>query len=313
MRTTSDVVTTTNLSIGRRRQGKVRDVYEIPAGDGRGPLVLMVASDRLSAFDVVLPTAIPRKGVLLTDLAERWFNWLREKAIVADHVVSTDPADVPGLDEAERDLIRGRMMLGRAARVVPIECVARGYLAGSGWVEYEQTGKVCGVELPPGLRKADALPAPIFTPATKAETGHDENIDFDRACSIAGSEVMERLRDLTLRIYREAAAHARDRGVLLADTKFEFGFALDESGEPTDELLLVDEVLTPDSSRYWPAERYEPGREQESFDKQFVRNYLLELVNAGRWDKTDPGPELPADIVAKTIERYEEARRRLFG
>jgi phosphoribosylaminoimidazole-succinocarboxamide synthase len=195
--------------------------------------------------------------------------------------------------------------------VVPIECVARGYLAGSGWNEYRADGTVCGIALPPGLRQCDRLPEPIFTPATKAEEGHDENISFERACELVGRPLMERLRALTLAVYSAAAEHARAHGVILADTKFEFGFAIGPDGRPTDELLLVDEVLTPDSSRYWPADDYAPGRDQQSYDKQFVRNHLLELVAAKRWNKEAPGPELPADVVAATLARYEEALARL--
>ncbi|MCH7602380.1 MAG: phosphoribosylaminoimidazolesuccinocarboxamide synthase, partial [Planctomycetes bacterium] len=188
-----------------------------------------------------------------------------------------------------------------------------GYITGSGWVEYGQSQSVCGISLAPGLQQCEKLPEPIFTPATKADVGHDENIDFERACGIAGREVMERLRDISLRIYSEGAAYALSRGIILADTKFEFGYALDDSGQRTDEIILIDEVLTPDSSRFWPAEDYAPGRDQDSFDKQYVRNYLLELVKAGTWDKTPPGPELPETIVTNTLARYREAGQRLFG
>ncbi len=205
------------------------------------------------------------------------------------------------------------MMLGRSARVIPVEFVVRGYLAGSGWNEYEQSQSVCGIKLPGGLKRAGRLPEPIFTPATKATSGHDQNIDFERACQIAGRAAMETLRDISVRIYEAAARHAEAKGLILADTKFEFGYALDKTGEPTDELILIDEVLTPDSPRFWPADRYEPGREQENVDKQFVRNYLLELVEAGRWDKSPPGPVLPVEITASTRARYLEARDRLFG
>jgi phosphoribosylaminoimidazole-succinocarboxamide synthase len=204
-------------------------------------------------------------------------------------------------------------MVARCAKVVPIECVVRGYLAGSGWMEYQQTQTVCGIRLPAGLRQCDRLPEPIFTPATKADVGHDENIDFDRACAIAGRDLMERLREISLALYAMAARHSETRGIILADTKFEFGHALDANGNPTHELLLIDEVLTPDSSRFWPANGYEPGRDQESFDKQYLRNYLLGLVKAGRWAKQPPGPELPDDIVRSTFHRYEEARDRLFA
>jgi phosphoribosylaminoimidazole-succinocarboxamide synthase len=197
--------------------------------------------------------------------------------------------------------------------VVPIEFVVRGYLAGSGWVEYQQAQTVCGIRLPAGLRQCDRLPQPIFTPATKEDVGHDQNIDFERACAIAGRPLMERLRDVSLAVYELGARHAEQRGIILADTKFEFGHALDTAGKPTDELILIDEVLTPDSSRFWPADQYQPGRDQDSFDKQYLRNYLLELVKAGKWAKQPPGPQLPDDVVRNTLRRYEEARDRLLN
>ena len=300
----------TNLPLPDRRQGKVRDVYRVPVEDGPDQ-VLIVATDRISAFDVIMPTPIPGKGRLLTEVSLAWFQFVRNLGLVSDHLVSVDPADVPGLDDADRKMLEGRMMLCRSAKVVPVECVARGYLAGSGAIEYERTGMVCGVPLPEGLVLASKLPEAIFTPATKAEHGHDQNITFEQSVEIAGHARMSRLRDLTLQIYEAAAEYALDHGVILADTKFEFGYALDEDGQPTDDLLLVDEVLTPDSSRYWPQEEYEVGREQDSFDKQFVRNYLLELVEEGTWDREPPGPELPSDIVARTMDRYREAATRL--
>lgn len=306
-------VFSTDLKLPNRRQGKVRDIYDVPGDRGNPARLLIVASDRISAFDVVLPAPIPGKGRLLTDISLRWFELIRSLDIVGDHLVSTDAASVPGLSAADRALIQGRMMLVRAARVVPIECVVRGYLAGSGWVEYQDSQSVCGIKLPKGLRQCDRLPEPVFTPATKATVGHDENIDFERASSIAGSDVMKRLREISIRIYEAAAAHAEDRGIILADTKFEFGFALDAGGKPTSELLLVDEVLTPDSSRFWPADEYQPGRDQRSFDKQYVRDYLLSLVKAGKWHKQPPGPELPAEIVRNTLAKYVDARDRLFG
>jgi phosphoribosylaminoimidazole-succinocarboxamide synthase len=308
----SDAVFETHLPLPDRRQGKVRDVYRVPTTLGPDQ-VLIVATDRLSAFDVVMPTAIPGKGRLLTEVSLGWFHFIRDLDLIGDHLISTDPNDVPGLSDHDRELIEGRMMLCRAVEVVPIECVARGYLAGSGWNEYRANNTVCGIELPEGLVRCGKLPQTIFTPATKATEGHDENIDFARACDIAGEALMERLRDLTLAIYDAAADYAAARGVILADTKFEFGHALDFDGQPTGDLLICDEVLTPDSSRYWPAEDYESGREQASFDKQFVRNHLLELVERGDWDKEPPGPELPADIVEKTMDRYREAAHRLFG
>lgn len=307
-----------DLPLLDRREGKVRDIYTLPADAGHPPRILIIATDRISAFDVVMPTPIPGKGQLLTSISVDWFNWLRDCDLltrhgVADHLLTTDAADVPRLTDNQRQSIAKRIMIGRAARVIPVECVVRGYLAGSGWNEYQQVGSVCGVTLPADLERSGKLPEPIFTPATKADVGHDENIDFDRACDIAGRDVMRRLRALSIDIYAAAAEYAAERGIILADTKFEFGYAVDARGDATDELLLVDEILTPDSSRFWPAESYEPGREQESFDKQYVRNYLLSLVEAGQWDKSPPGPELPDDIVANTRKRYEEAARRLFG
>ncbi|UCD76669.1 MAG: phosphoribosylaminoimidazolesuccinocarboxamide synthase [Phycisphaerales bacterium] len=309
----ADPVITTDLPLPGRRQGKIRDVYRVPASPDEPRRFLIVATDRMSAFDVVLPTAIPGKGKMLTDISTSWFEFIRWLEIIPDHFISTDPREVSALDAFDRALVSGRMMLCRAAEVVPIECVVRGYLAGSGWKEYQQNGTVCGISLPAGLKQCQKLPEPIFTPSTKAEVGHDENISFEEACKVAGREVMERLRDASLAIYKAGAEHAEKRGILLADTKFEFGFALDAEGNPTEELLLIDEILTPDSSRFWPADEYEPGRDQMSFDKQYLRNYLQELVDAGKWDKTDPGPELPENIVTNTLARYVEARNRLFG
>ncbi len=311
----------TNLSLPGRRRGKVRDVYEIPGTAGEASRLLIVASDRISAFDVVMPTPIAGKGAVLTEIATKWFRWIELKGLAKTHLISTDVEDVPGLSAAERESLRGRVTIGRKCRVVPVECVARGYLAGSGWVDYQKTGTVCGVKLRPGLRTGDRLEdaqgrfAPIFTPATKEELGkHDENISYEQACAIAGEDVMRRLRDATLAIYSAAHEHALSRGVILADTKFEWGFPLDARGEPTGEgPILVDEALTPDSSRYWPKEDWRPGREQPSYDKQYLREYLLELVAAGKWGKQAPGPELPEAIVRNTLAKYEEARRRLFG
>jgi len=302
----------TDLPLPDRREGKVRDVYRLPASPGHAPRVLIVATDRVSAFDVVLPTGLPGKGRLLTGISTAWFDFVRKLDLIGDHLITTDAGQIPDLTEAQRAEINGRITLGRAAEVIPIEFVVRGYLAGSGWVEYGRTQTVCSVPLPAGLVKSDRLPEPIFTPATKAEEGHDENIDFDRACAIAGREVMERLRTVSLAIYTAAAAHAESRGIILADTKFEFGYAIGDDGNRTDEIILIDEVLTPDSSRFWPADEYEPGREQNSFDKQIVRNHLQELTDAGTWDKTPPGPELPESVVKRTIARYEEAFRLLF-
>jgi phosphoribosylaminoimidazole-succinocarboxamide synthase len=264
MTTLADAVFETHLPLPGRRQGKVRDVYQVPVAPGQAPRLLVVATDRVSAFDVVMPTPIPGKGRLLTEISLAWFRQLRAHAFVPDHLLGTDPADVPGLGEADRAMLAGRSMLCRAAKVVPIECVARGYLAGSGWEEYRASGTVCGVRLPAGLERSAELPEPIFTPATKAESGHDENVTFDQAAAAVGGEVMERLR-----------------------------------------------ALTPDSSRYWPLAGYAPGRDQPSFDKQYLRNWLLELVAKGAWHKAPPGPELPADVVEATVAKYREAARLL--
>lgn len=311
--TSANPVYQTKLPLPNRRQGKVRDIYALPPSGGKPGRVVIVATDRISAFDVVLPTPVPGKGKLLTEISVHWFEFIRKLGLVGDHLISTDPADLPDLSPVDRELLEGRVMIGRAAKVIPIECVARGYITGSGWTEYQQTGKVCGIDLPKNLRECEQLPQPIFTPATKADVGHDENIDFDTAARVVGRPLMEKLRDLTLRIYSEAAAYARTRGIIMADTKFEFGWALDAKGQPTDEVILIDEVLTPDSSRFWPASEFQPGRNQRSFDKQYVRDYLQGLVKAGQWDKTPPGPPLPEEIVRNTLARYEEARDRLFG
>ena len=307
----------TDLPYPGRREGKVRDVYSIPQADsGALPRILIVATDRISAFDVVLPTPIPGKGRILTTIATQWFAWIEERGLCQSHVLSTDAGDLPGLADWQRKSLEGRITIGRACRVVPIECVVRGYLAGSGWAEYRETGAISGVSLPAGLARGDRLPEPIFTPATKAAVGeHDENIDFDRACEIAGRPMMERLRGMSLAIFNAASELALGRGVVLADTKFEFGVPLGPDGEPTDgEPILIDEALTPDSSRYWPADACgKPGVEPPSLDKQLVRDYLLGLIEAGRWDKAAPGPELPGSVVTETIRRYERAREALFG
>ena len=302
----------TDVSLPNRRQGKVRDLYDIPGPAGEPDRLLIVASDRLSAFDVVLPTPFPGKGRLLTEISQNWFRWIERQGFIAHHVLSTDPADLP-ISSDEQAPLRGRIMICRKTRVVPIECVARGYITGSGWKDYQRTGAVCGIKLPEGLRQCDKLPEPIFTPATKATVGHDENISIEEAAASVGTGLMNRLRDLTLEMYSKGADYAAERGIIMADTKFEFGQVLDEAGQPTDELILIDEVLTPDSSRFWPMNQYEPGRDQESFDKQFVRNFLEGIVADGNWDKTPPGPEIPDHIVEQTVAKYEEARERLFG
>ncbi|HWB20553.1 MAG TPA: phosphoribosylaminoimidazolesuccinocarboxamide synthase [Phycisphaerales bacterium] len=316
----------THLPLPDRRQGKVRDVYTIPAQGSTPPRLLIVATDRLSAFDVVLPTPIPGKGKMLTKISLEWFAFIRKLGIIPDHLISTDPADVPGLTTDQRRSLEGRIMITRAAQVVPIEFVVRGYLAGSGWAEYTKSQTVCGIHLPAGLKKAEKIPSigvagtsgsteggPIFTPATKASVGHDENISFEQACQAVGTSTMMKLRDVSIRTYKAAADFAATKGIILADTKFEFGHALDANGKPTSELMLIDEVLTPDSSRFWPADSHNPGAEPPSFDKQFVRNYLEGLVAKGGWNKTYPGPALPNDVVTKTQEKYQEAYERLFG
>ena len=312
-----DAVFETRLDLPERRRGKVRDVYRVPVSGGPDR-VLMVATDRLSAFDVVLPTPIPGKGRLLTGIAAFWLRWIESRGLARTHLVSTDAGDLP--DQAfregwtRRSELEGRVTIGTRCRVVPVECVVRGYLEGSGLKDYRDTGSVCGVSLPGGLRQCDRLPEPIFTPATKAEEGHDENIGFDAAGDLVGRELMETLRERSVAIYREASAYALERGIIIADTKFEFGLAVDDGDRVIDEdPILIDEALTPDSSRFWPADEYEPGRAQRSFDKQFVREYLQGLADKGHWDKTDPGPELPEDVVRGTLARYREARDRLVG
>ncbi|MEE9403303.1 MAG: phosphoribosylaminoimidazolesuccinocarboxamide synthase [Algisphaera sp.] len=310
----SNVLLECDLPLPAHRKGKVRDVYDVMMTDGT-PATLLVASDRLSAFDVVMPTGIPGKGAVLTQLSKFWFDLILQKLgdAVPHHLLSVEADDIVGLTESQRAPLRGRVMLGRRADVVPIECVARGYLAGSGWKEYQATQTVCGVALPAGLKQCDRLPEPIFTPATKAATGHDENVSFEVAAGLVGVELMTRLRDTTLKLYELGRDHAATCGIVLADTKFEFGFPLDAQGHSGDAPILIDEVMTPDSSRFWPAESYEPGRDQDSFDKQFVRNHLQKLVDQRLWDKEPPGPTLPDDVVAGTQEKYEKAYEALTG
>ncbi len=309
----------TDLRLPDRREGKVRDVYRMP-GEAK---IAIVATDRLSAFDVVMPTPIPGKGRLLTEVAAFWLRFIADRGLCATHLISTDAECLPEAaftgTMVGRAELEGRVTIGRLCRVLPIEFVVRGYLEGSGWQDYRHSGSVCGVSLLAGLRQCDRLPRPIFTPATKAEGGqHDLNIDAGAAARIvdpiAGAGVTERLAETAIRIYEAASEYAAGRGVLIADTKFEFGLPLDASGRPTGEgPILIDEALTPDSSRFWPADRYEPGRPQASFDKQFVREYLLDLVERGRWDKSPPGPELPGEVVQGTLDRYREVRDRLIG
>ncbi|MGI8784718.1 MAG: phosphoribosylaminoimidazolesuccinocarboxamide synthase [Acidobacteriota bacterium] len=277
------------------RRGKVRDVYEV---DERQ--LLFVASDRISAFDCVLPQGIPFKGKVLNQLSVFWFGKLRE--IVSDHFLTDRIQEYPAVLQNYRDQLAGRSMLVRRTRPLPVECVVRGYLAGSGWKEYRQSGSVCGLKLPQGLKESSRLPAPIFTPSTKAEVGHDENISFEITTEMVGRELAEEIRDLSLALYTRAADYAAGRGIVICDTKFEFG--VDEQG-----VRLIDEVLTPDSSRFWPADQYRPGRPQPSFDKQYVRDYLETLD----WDKKPPAPPLPAEVVTATARRYLEAYRQLTG
>ena len=278
------------------RRGKVRDLYDC------GSALLMVATDRISAFDYVLGSGIPDKGRILTQLSAFWFE--RTGGIVPNHVISTGDARLPAASGSHmRDLLEGRSMLVRKTTPLPIECVARGYLSGSGWKDYQATGAVCGITLPAGLAESDRLPEPIFTPATKADSGHDLNISASEAAAVVGKELLDRLERLTLELYAFGVNHADSRGIVLADTKFEFGLT------DTGELLLIDEVLTPDSSRYWPRDTYRPGGPQLSFDKQFVRDYLESI----RWNKQPPVPSLPDDVVARTRGKYLEAYRRLTG
>ena len=280
-------------------RGKVRDIYDL-SGWAKAGRLLIVVTDRISAFDVVMPNGIPYKGVVLTEISRFWFEKFAD--LVANHMISCSLADLPPAFAENPDTFAGRCMLVHKADVVPIECVVRGYLAGSGWKEYKDNGTVCGIKLPVGLKQCDKLPEPIFTPATKATSGHDENISFEQACQVGGKELITKLRQLSIQLYSQAAHYAADRGIIIADTKFEWGM-LDGK------VMLIDEALTPDSSRFWPADQYQPGRDQSSFDKQYVRNYLEGLD----WDKTPPGPELPDHVVAGTEKRYTEAYERLTG
>jgi phosphoribosylaminoimidazole-succinocarboxamide synthase len=279
--------------IAKLRSGKVREVFDL------GDTLLFVATDRLSAFDVILPDPIPQKGAVLNQISAFWF---RRFTFVKNHLVTYDVAEFPAELAPFRDQLRGRSMIVRKTKPLPVECVVRGYLAGSGWKEYQHSGSVSGVALPTGLKLASQLPEPIFTPSTKAEAGHDENIDWEKCCAALGRDVAERVKDFSLKIYEAGRQHAAQRGIIVADTKFEFGLL-------GDELLLIDECLTPDSSRFWPADRYAVGQSPPSFDKQFVRDYLETLD----WNKTPPGPKLPAEIIEKTAAKYREAFERLTG
>ena len=275
--------------------GKVRDVYQLDA-----ERLLFVATDRISAFDYVLATGIPHKGHVLSQISLFWFDFLSD--IVPNHLITADVNRYPQTLHKYADQLRGRSMVVQRAKMFPVECVVRGYISGSAWKEYKATGKVCGIELPAGLRESEALPQPIFTPSTKAASGHDENISFTKMCEIVGTEAASTLRDLTLRIYKKAADYARQRGIIIADTKFEFG-------RTAKGITLADEVLTPDSSRFWPADTYAPGRPQESYDKQYVRDYLEEI----RWNKQPPAPALPAEVALRTSEKYLDAYLQITG
>jgi phosphoribosylaminoimidazole-succinocarboxamide synthase len=286
------------------RQGKVRDIYDF------GERLLIVATDRISAFDYVLGSGIPDKGKVLTQISSFWFE--RMQPIVANHLLSTTPASYPGEARRAADLLQGRSMLVTRTEPLPIECVARGYLSGSGWKDYAATGEVSGIRLPKAMNESDRLAEPIFTPATKAQSGHDINISEKDAAELVGRRVLDRVKELTLRLYAEGAAHAESCGIIVADTKFEFGLVPVEDGDGRpveDRIILIDEVLTPDSSRFWPQDSYKPGGAQKSFDKQFVRDYLERI----RWNKQPPVPSLPDDVVAKTREKYVEAFQRLTG
>jgi phosphoribosylaminoimidazole-succinocarboxamide synthase len=290
------LVDTAFPSLTLHRRGKVRDVYDVDPHR-----LLIVATDRISAFDYVLGSGIPDKGRVLTQLSAFWFDFVGD--LVPHQVLAIDVAEYPASLQPYADMLRGRSMLVRRTTPLAIECVARGYLSGSGWKDYQATGRLCGIDLPPGLRESDVLPEPIFTPATKAASGHDENISEAEAAAIVGPERLTQVRALTLALYRRGAAHAASRGIILADTKFEFGVS--ESGE----LLLIDEVMTPDSSRFWPADVWKPGGPQPSFDKQYVRDYLESI----RWNKQPPVPSLPDDVVMRTRAKYLDAHRRLTG
>jgi phosphoribosylaminoimidazole-succinocarboxamide synthase len=282
------------------RQGKVRDIYDF------GPQLLIVATDRISAFDYILGSGIPDKGKVLTQISCFWFD--RMRAVVPNHIISTDPAAYPADARPYAAMLAGRSMLVTTTEPLPIECVARGYLSGSGWKDYQATGAVCGVQLPSGLRESDRLPQPIFTPATKATSGHDINISEAEAAALVGHAVLDKVKALTLRIYAEGVAYAEKLGIIIADTKFEFGI-LPGAGQPEDRIILIDEVLTPDSSRFWPQDGYKPGGAQPSYDKQFVRDYLESI----KWNKQPPVPSLPPDVIAKTRDKYVEAYHRLTG
>jgi len=289
-----NVVVKTDLPLKIFKKGKVRDVYEV---DDK---LLLVATDRISAFDHVLHEPIPNKGICLTQISRFWFEYFRD--IVPNHMISADVSKYP--DELQKfgDILNGRSMLVKKADVFPIECIVRGYLSGSGWRSYQKTGEICGIKLPPGLKESQKLDEPLFTPSTKAESGHDVNISFEKMKKLIGDEYAERLKELSLKMYNRGTEYACEKGIIIADTKFEFG-------KIDDEIIVVDELLTPDSSRFWPADLYEPGRSQPSFDKQYVRDYL---VSTG-WDKNSSPPHLPGDVILETQKKYQEAYERITG
>jgi len=301
----ADAVLSTDLALPNKRSGKVRDLYDVTLEGGEEAL-LIIATDRISAFDVVMANGLPGKGVVLTQISKFWFDHFADS--VPHHLLSVDVLDVPGLSAVEQQALKGRIMLCKKTEVVPIECIARGYITGSGWKDYQASGSVCGIELPQGLVNSDRLAEPLFTPSTKAENGHDENISFAEGAAVVGEELMQWLGQTTLSLYTQARDYAAARGIILADTKFEFGML-----PGVEQPLLIDEIFTPDSSRFWPADDWQPGREQQSFDKQIVRNYLETVVSAGEWDKTPPGPSLPDEVIEKGIARYLEAYQLLTG
>ncbi|HJN48980.1 MAG: phosphoribosylaminoimidazolesuccinocarboxamide synthase [Pseudomonadales bacterium] len=296
---------TTDLPLANRRTGKIRDLYDLTLNDGSDG-ILIIATDRISAFDVVLENGIPGKGVVLTRISKFWFDLFSSE--VDHHLISVDSSEIEAISDEQKQAMDGRIMICRKTKVVPVECIVRGYLTGSGWVDYQKTGKLCGIQLPAGMVNCDRIESPLFTPSTKAEEGHDENISFEQACETAGEQLMNKIKQLSIDIYTKARDYAAQKGIIIADTKFEFGVS-EEGGDP----VLIDEVLTPDSSRFWPADQWQPGREQNSFDKQYVRNYLLELVKAGEWDKQYPGPSLPEEVVVNTLARYRQACDQLTG
>ena len=288
------VVTDTDLPLKAFKRGKVRDVYEI------NDKLLLVVTDRISAFDYVLPDPIPNKGICLTQISKFWFDFFRDT--VPNQVISTEVDDFPEMLRGHKDVLSGRSMLVKKAEIFPIECIVRGYISGSAWKSYQKDGSVCGIKLPEGLKESDKFDEPLFTPSTKAESGHDINISFEKMVELIGEEDAEKIKDLSLKIYKEGAEYARKKGIIIADTKFEFG-------KIGDEIILVDEVLTPDSSRFWPADLYEPGKSQLSFDKQYVRDYL----SSTSWDKNSSPPHLPEDVIEETTKKYKEAYERVTG